>query len=301
MSFLVTGGAGFIGSNIVEKLVSDGKQVTVIDNFHTGNMENLSKVKVNLLRESVSEIGKLKFDKPDAIFHQGVYSSSPMYKENPVLTGKAVEDFVNLLEYARKNDVPIVFASSSSIYNGLCAPQKEDMIPLVKDFYSEARYAMERVAELYTKFYGMKIAGLRYFSVYGPHEKSKGKYANLVSQFLWAMLENKTPVIYGDGEQLRDFVHVSDVVNANLLAAEKRTSGIFNVGTGKSASINHLLTILNKKLGTNIEATHIQNPVKNYVDKTQADTNKSKKDLGFEAKVSLEDGIEKLIDYYRKG
>ncbi len=142
----------------------------------------------------------------------------------------------------------------------------------------------------------MKIIGLRYFSVYGPHEKSKGKYANLVSQFLWAMMEGKQPVIYGDGAQTRDFTYVEDVVRANLLAMKSDVNfGIYNVGTGKTYTLNQLVGILNQKLGILLSPQYVENKIKNYVQATLADTAKAKKELGFEAKISLEEGIDRLI------
>ncbi len=303
MKVVVTGGAGFIGSNIVERLVSEGHDVIVVDNFHTGNKANLSAVvdKVELINSNAGEFFESYNEKVDAIIHDGIYSSSPMYKENPELTAKAYSDFIQLLEYTRKHDVgKVVYASTSSIYNGHKPPHKEDMVPFIKDFYTEARYAMDRVGILYHKLYGFNVVGLRYFSVYGPHEEYKGRYANLVSQFLWALMRDEQPVIYGDGRQTRDFTYVSDVVEANVLALNKTVSGIFNVGTGRSISIHDLVGLLNSKLGKDIEPKYVENPISNYVYTTQADTLKAEKELGFKAKVSLEEGVEKLIQYYRE-
>ena len=228
----------------------------------------------------------------------GVYSTSPLYKENRLLTAKALEEFINILEYCTKNGTRLVFASSSSLYNGVTPPHREDAQINVTDFYSEARLAMERVATLYHQLYGTKIIALRYFSVYGPHEEAKGKYANLITQFLWAMMKNEAPVVYGDGSQTRDFVFVSDIVEANMLAMKSPLEfGIFNVGTGRSVSINGMIEILNNKLGTKLLIKYVENKVKNYVAHTQADTLLTKTKLGFSAKTSLEEGIEKLIEY----
>ena len=145
----------------------------------------------------------------------------------------------------------------------------------------------------------MKVIGLRYFSVYGPHEKSKGKYANLISQFLWNLQKDESPVVYGDGTQTRDFIYVDDVIEANMLAMDsERRFGIFNVGTGRSITVNEMVDLLNKKLGKNIKPRYIENPLRNYVQHTLADTSKAEKELGFKAKTSLEQGIDKLIEYY---
>ena len=301
MEVLVTGGAGFIGSNIVERLVSEGHSVTVIDCLNTGSENNLAGVrdKIEFIRGNSGDIEKLASGKKfDTILHQGVYSTSPLYKENRSLTAKALEEFISVLEYCTKNKTRLVFASSSSLYNGITPPHREDAQIKVTDFYSEARLAMERVATLYHQLYGTKIIALRYFSVYGPHEEAKGKYANLVTQFLWAMMKGQPPVVYGDGKQTRDFVFVSNIVEANLLAMKSQLEfGIFNVGTGRSVSINEMIEILNRQLGTSFEPQYVENKVKNYVAHTQADTSFTKSKLGFSAKVSLEEGIGKLIEY----
>ncbi len=301
MQTVVTGGAGFIGSHICDSLLKEGNKVTCLDNFHTGNMVNIEHNIKNsnfLLKKANSgDIHSLGLGKTDVIFHGGIPSSSPMYKENPPLVGTAISEFLSLLEFARKQESRVVFVSTSSLYNGLTPPHREDMLLKPADLYSEARIAMERLANLYSNLYGMSITGLRYFSVYGPREQSKGKYANLVSQFLWDMKDNKSPVIYGDGSQSRDFTYVSDVVNANLLAAKYNKSkfGIFNVGTGKSYSLNEVIKIINTQLKKDIKPTYIENNVKNYVAHTLADISKTKKELGFEAKVKLEEGIRNIL------
>jgi len=294
--FLVTGGAGFIGSNLVEKLV-ENNDIVVVDNLHTGSLENLKEFenKIKFINKSCGEITSEDIGEIDGIFHIGIYSSSPMYKEDRSLVGKAINDFLTILELARRENCKIVFASSSSIYNGNPVPWRENMNIKVTDFYTEARYAMERLADLYYQLHGIESIGLRFFSVYGPKEKYKGKYANLVSQFLWAMKKNETPVIYGDGEQRRDFIYVKDVVNACVLAMESNKIGVFNVGTGKDYSLNELIDILNDVLGKHIKPKYVENPIKNYVQNTKADTEKAKRELGFEHKYSLKEGIEKLI------
>ncbi len=300
--FVVTGGAGFIGSHIVHRLVAEGKPVTVIDNLFSGNEANLADIsgKIKFVKGNSGCISQVP-EKPEAIIHEGVYSSSPMYKENPFLTAKALEDMVGVLEYCRAKDCRLVFASSSSVYNGIEPPQKETARIKVTDYYTEARYGMERLAELYFRLYGVRTIALRYFSIYGEREQYKGKYANLISQFLWSMKKGEAPLVFGDGKQTRDFVYVEDVVDANLLAAKSRVRfGVFNIGTGREISINDMIGILNSKLGTNIAAQYKENTIKNYVARTQADTSKAEKKLGWKAKISLEDGIGKLVQHYSK-
>jgi UDP-glucose 4-epimerase len=194
MDILITGGAGFIGSNLVEVLAKE-HQITVLDNFHTGSMENLKSLqkKIRVLEGSCNDCLSLDL-KPDLIFHLGIPSSSPMYKENPLLVGEAINGMVAVMELARRNgSQKVVFASSSSLYNGVPIPHREDAAIPVSDFYTEARLAVERVAELYYRLYNLDYAGLRFFSVYGPHEEAKKQYANMVTQFLWEMQADRQP------------------------------------------------------------------------------------------------------------
>ena len=296
MNVVVTGGAGFIGSNLVSGLIKE-HDVTVLDNLHIGSDDNLKDVRseITFINDSSGNIGnRLSNSDIDAIFHLGIPSSSPMYKENPMLVGSAINDAISVFEFAKKMDAKVVFASSSSLYNGLPTPNREDMDVMVADYYAEARLGIERIAELYHKLYGISVVGLRFFSVYGPHERAKGIYANIVSQFLWEMQDGRIPVIYGDGEQTRDFIFVGDVVRACILAMEKDVSGAFNVGTGVSHSFNDVVVALNGVLGTDIEPQHIDNPVKNYVAHTLADLTKVKAALGFRSEYSLEEGIREI-------
>ena len=295
MKALVTGGAGFIGSNLVEALIDDN-EVTVLENMQTGSMDNLKSVQkdIKFIKGSCNDCLDLGLE-PEIIFHLGIPSSSPMYKKNPFLVGEAINGMVAIMELARKSEAKkVVFASSSSLYNGVPTPHREDATILVKDYYTEARLAIERIAELYNQLYGIDYAALRFFSVYGPHELAKGSYANMISQFLWTMQEGKAPVIYGDGTQTRDFTFVKDVTSAMITAAGEGT-GVFNLGTGKSYSFNYVADLLNEKLGTSLKPVYKENPIKNYVKDTLADTSKMKEHLGFEAKWSLEEGLDETM------
>jgi len=294
LKIIVTGGCGFIGSNLVERLVKDGCSVVIFDNLHTGRLENLKGLNVEFFNEPYSKISNL-VPNADVVFHLGIPSSSPMYKENPRLVGEAINDAIEIFKYAKKTECKVVYASSSSIYNGNKIPYREDMPVYVTDFYTECRYAIERLAKLYNILYGVKSVGLRFFSIYGPRETYKGRYANIVSQFLWAMQKDESPIIFGDGTQTRDFTHVYDVVDALTLAWKKDFEcEIFNVGTGVAYSFNEVVELINKILEKKIKPIYKPNPIKNYVYHTLADTTKAEKMLGFKAKISLEEGLTSL-------
>ena len=297
---IVTGGAGFIGSNLVSALAKDNS-VTVIDNMHTGTEANLAEdIKnnnVRLIKADSKDISKANVN-PDYIFHLGMYSSTPMYKEDNHRVDEVVEGAVSVFKYSIEKNAKTVFISSSSLYNGLQMPYSEDLMPKVTDFYTEARYYVERMAELYTNLYNLDATGIRLFSVYGKREENKKQYANLVTQFIWALRDGQPAVIYGDGSQTRDFTNASDVVRAAILASSYKGYGIFNVGTGKSYSLNDTVKKINELSGKELKVQYIPNKINNYVAHTLADTRKSKEKLGFEAKINLNDGITELLNHY---
>ena len=292
---LITGGAGFIGSNLVNSLYRDN-DIVVLDNLHTGKKDNLKSAidgGVKFVKGDAKDIAKIKGEF-DYVFHLGIYSASPMYRDNPNLIGEVIQGMTNVLEYCKKSGSTLVFASTSSIYNGIEPPHTESVIPGVTDFYTEARIACERLGKLYSKLYDINVAAMRFFSVYGYNDAGKGKYANLVTQFMLSMLKEEKPVIYGDGEQRRDFIFVSDVVDALLRASATKGFGVYNAGTGKNYSLNEAVEKLQRITGRKIKPKYIKMPVKNYVMVTQADTSKSKKELGFSAKINLDMGMKLL-------
>jgi len=302
MRLIVTGGCGFIGSNLVERLVKEDHEVKVFDNLHTGNLKNLEGIlkEKDIFTKTLSgPYSSMEDLVPNAkvIFHLGIPSSSPMYKEDRHYFGWAINDMIDVLEYCKKYNAKLILASSSSLYNGNIGPYTEDMTIKVTDFYTECRYSMERLCQLYNELYGLNIVAMRFFSVYGPKETFKGKYANMVSQFLWMIRNRVTPVIYGDGTQTRDFIHVSDVVQALILVMEKDFPKfeVFNVGTGIAKSFNDVIDILNDLLGTKIKPKYVENPIKNYVPDTLANTKKAEDLLGFKAKLTLREGIETIL------
>lgn len=301
MKVLITGGAGFIGSNLAKELVKE-HEVVVLDNFNTGRLSNLASIidNIGIVECSCNSINAFSHDpllkNIDIIYHLGIPSSSPMYKSNPGLVGNAINGMIQIFQFAKANDVSkVIFASSSSLYNECNIPSSEDMDIKVTDFYTEARLCIERIAELYSNMFSIKSVGLRLFSVYGPNENSKGIYANMVSQFMWSIRDNKSPVVYGDGRQTRDFVFVEDVVNIFKMAMKLNVKyDIINVGTGIMYSFNDIIKILNAKMNIDVEPIYIEMPITNYVRETLADTSRLDK-LGYECKYSLEQGIDMIL------
>ena len=298
---LVTGGAGFIGSNIANTLKKEltDSEVLVLDDLSIGTSSNLSKG-VKFIQGSVMDyelVRRLSFG-CDYIFHDAAKSSSPMFRDDPRI-GVEVNTigFMNVMEAAKRNNVKkVIYASSSSIYNGLSMPFKENQVIAPKTFYESSFYCREILAKSYYLENGIPSIGLRYFSVYGPNERHKGKYANNISQFLWDMAKGNSPLIYGNGNQTRDFTMVHDVVQANLLAMRAdKEFGIFNVGTGIQTSFNQVIEIIDKKLGSEIRPTYIHNPIKNYVQDTLADISNTKSELGYKPHWTVESGIEFLV------
>lgn len=304
MKVLVTGGCGFIGSHIVEELSKKGFNVTVLDDLSLGSLDNIKGLDVKFVRGDSESVATFN-ERFDVILHNGIPSSSPMYKADPYLTVKAVRGAMSVLEYAKKNRSKVVLASTSSIYNGNPIPWREDMKIMVTDYYTEARFYCERLCELYAYLYSVESVSLRYFSVFGEKEEHKKGYANVLTQMLWSALKGKEFVIYGDGTQARDLIYVKDVVEANIKAIEfsDYTSNIkfevFNVGSGVSYSFNDMAKLI-KASGLNIKLTYKENPITNYVQHTLADTSKSRQLLKFSPRYKVEEVLPRLIEYYRK-
>ena len=294
---VVTGGAGFIGSNLV-KSIYKSNEVAVVDSMRTGKESNLPRAAIGkgfkLFKDDARNIG-LHCSDSEIIFHMGSYSSSKIYDEKPSLVGETLSVMTSVLEYARRYDSAVVLASSSSVYNGIAPPHKEDAVLRVRSLSGEANIASERLGEIYSEMYGMNITAMRLFSVYGFGETSKGEYANPVSQFIWAVKARRHPLIYGDGSQRRDFVFVSDVVEALKKAVGYKGFGIFNVGTGQNFSLNELLEKIYRQYGSEVKARYADIPVKNYLVETLADTTKASEVLGFRAEISLDQGISMLL------
>lgn len=300
MKYLVTGGAGFIGCNTALWLRREGHQVIAVDDLSLGIRDNLGAVRLE--RGDVRDRSFVDWvsGDVDGILHEAAKSSAPMFSPDPREgIDVNVNGFTNVMEAARRRDIPVVYASTSSLYSRCPPPHNESQQVVPGSFYEMSMLAREGIARVYAELYGLCVVGLRYFSVYGPREQHKGRYANNVSQFLWEMVKGGRPVLYGDGSQTRDFTYVDDVVEANILAMRSKLKGeVINIGTGVSHSFNQVVEMLNAALGTRIAPQYVENPLRNYVAHTLADTSKAERLLGFRAKTGLEEGIRKTVKYY---
>ncbi|MDY6776619.1 MAG: SDR family NAD(P)-dependent oxidoreductase [Candidatus Nanohaloarchaea archaeon] len=306
MKALVTGGAGFIGSNLALELVERGHDVRVLDDLYLGTVENLEPARdeIDFMEGDVRDRDTVRqaCRDVDVVFHDAARSSAPMHKEDPVEGADVnVLGFINVMEEARNGDVDrVVYASTSSMYGSVDPPHSENMGEKPVNLYSASKMSRELYAEVYHTLYDVDVVGLRYFSVYGPRERSKGRFANLVSQFMWKMMDGERPEIWGDGSRTRDFTYVKDIVRGNILAAESGVSGeVINLGTGEETRMDELVDKLNRELGTDIDPEFVENPQEYPVERTKADSSKAEKLLGWEPEVDIDEGIHRTAEFYR--
>ncbi len=292
MKILVTGGAGFVGSNIAMELQTQGHEVVVMDDFSSGNFNNLIGFKGDVISEDMYEF--MPADQYfDAIFHQAAITDTTIMDQKLMMEVN-VEAFKNLLYFARENNIPkVIYASSAGTYgNGKC-PMKESAKTKPENVYGFSKLIMDNVAMKFAKHNkDITIVGLRYFNVYGPGEYYKGKTASMMFQLYNQMVAGKRPKIFKHGEQERDFVYIKDVVKANMCAFKNaKKSCVVNVATGKPRDFNDVVKCLNKGLKTDYKAQYINNPYPFYQLKTQADMTKAKELIKYTAGYSLEKGI----------
>lgn len=304
---LVTGGAGFIGSNCCNILARGGHEVIAFDDFSLGAERNLD-AGVRMVRGDVRDAGALDAVGPvEHVIHLASASSAPMFADD--LVGSAENNIighVQVMEYARRHGVQkMLYASTSSMYGDNPIPLSEDQHVEPPNFYAVTKHAQEELSHVHHRVYGTELIGFRFMSVYGPHEEHKGRFANLVSQFIWGIEQGKPPVLYGDGTQTRDFVNVQDVVAAfqHALGSEKRFgSAIFNVGTTHAVSLIDLTDIINASMGTDLKPVLVPNPITSgYIKNQQADLTKINRELGYQPSVSLEEGIREIVALRRQG
>ena len=304
---LVTGGAGFIGSHIVERLVAEQYQVRVVDNLCTGNLENLSHVSsaIEFFQCDINETDTLEeaMNGVQVVFHQAALASVPLSVEKPHEVNQAcVNGTLNLLNVAKNQGVKkLVYAASSSCYgNNPYAAKRETDTLMTLSPYAAAKLAGEFYCQSFFHSFGLETVGIRYFNVFGPRQDPDSPYSAVIPLFITWMLNGVSPTVYGDGLQSRDFTFVQNVVDANLLAATTDGIGgrVFNAANGKSVDLLTLIQLLNKYLGTQIDPVH-REPRVGDVRESLADINSAMKELGYEPRVGFEDGLKRSIDYYR--
>ncbi len=307
-TFLVTGGAGFIGSHIAETLVGRGDKVRVLDNLSTGFLSNL-----DAIRDRIEFVEGDLVDAPlvaevvegvDCIFHQAALASVPRSVEAPLDTNAAcVTGTVTLLDAARRAGVRrLVYASSSSVYGDQpTSPKRETDLPAPISPYGAAKLAAEHYCRAFTSTYGFETVSIRYFNVFGPRQDPNSPYSAVIPLFITAMLSGKRPVIYGDGRQSRDFTFVANVVHANLLAADAPDAAgrVLNAANGLSINLLELLDALNEFLGTEVKPEH-EPPRPGDIRESMADITQARELLGYEPQVDFHEGLRRSIDYYRQ-
>lgn len=300
---LVTGGCGFIGSNFCNIMVKKGHDVTAFDNLYLGVEANLNPevkfVKGDVRNRVELESAGMDFD---YILHLAGSSSAPMFEDG---LREAMENNIighlDVLNFARDIKAKkVLFASTSSIYGNNPTPLTEDQFVVPPNFYSVTKHAQEETSIVYSKKYNLEIIGFRFMSVYGLNEGHKKTFANVLSQFIWEMAQDRPAILYGDGTQERDFTNVKDIVQGIELAMftdKKYGFNVFNIGTATAVSLVDLVTKINKALGKNIPPQLIENPIKSGYIKTQlAGIDKISNELGYKPSVSLEDGIQEIVD-----
>jgi UDP-glucose 4-epimerase len=298
---IVTGGAGFIGSNLAKALAEDN-DVVVIDDLSTGKIENLADLDVLFLKGTINDSDLLRaaFEGADCVFHLAAVASVKKSIEDPLKTNKVgIDGTLNLLVAARDAGVRrVILASSAAIYgDSPKLPKSEDMIPYPKSPYAISKLTGEHYGRVFQELYGLESVSLRYFNVFGPKQDPSSEYSGVISRFVSALLEGKQPVIYGDGEQTRDFVYVDDVVKANILAIHG-ACGIFNIACEKSISLNELAKLMGKILDLEVRPRY-EVARSGDIKHSLADISKARK-LGYYPDNSVEDGLRETIRWFRE-
>ena len=288
---LITGGLGFIGSYIADELI-DGNEVLIIDNKSTGKVENLQNINHENLTLIEKDLNDADLDDlltdVDYVFHLAAMASVPLSIENPLeCVENNMDATIKLINACKNNNVKkIIFSSSSSVYgDNTNIPLKESEYPLPKSPYAASKASGELFLKTYYEAYGLNYISLRYFNVFGPKQDKNSQYAAVIPNFITALLEGEQPIIYGDGEQTRDFIYIRDVVNANIKAAESDYNGIINVASGEKTTINELYKIISETLGSDIEPKYLPER-KGDIKHSLADVNNMKK---IDYKVNLND------------
>lgn len=305
--FLVTGGAGFIGSNICKKLVSQGCFVRVIDNLLTGKKSNLAAVsdKIEFLKADMGDetAARAAMKDIDVVLHQGALPSVPRSVDDPAETHRhCVDATFTLLLTARDAGVKrFVYAASSSAYGDTpTLPKTETMLPMPLSPYAAAKLFGEYYCSVFSGVFGLETISLRYFNVFGPNQDPASQYAAVIPAFVTSILKDQPPTIYGDGEQSRDFTYIDNIVEANLLAARARqTAGqVINIACGQAVTVNEIIDMINKSLGKSVKPTYTD-PRPGDVKHSLADIALAQNLIGYKPTVQFKDGLKLAIDWYR--
>jgi len=305
---IVTGGAGFIGSHIAEELLKLEAKVIIIDDLSSGRIQNINYLSTignpEFIQGSISDIRLLKkcFSGSDYVFHLAAIASVPQSIDNPLISNEVnVVGTLNVLLTAKENNVKkVVFSSSCALYGDTTdLPLRENLLPNPLSPYAVTKLAGEYYCQVFKKVYGLDTVCLRYFNVYGPRQDPNSAYAAVIPLFIKMVLSGESPVIFGDGEQTRDFVFVKDVVSANILGVASDASGIFNIGTGKSVTLNRLTERIIKLCGQNLEIVHGQ-PRVGDVRHSFGDVSKAEI-FGFKPEYNLDNGLIETIVGLKNG
>jgi len=299
---VVTGGAGFIGSHLAEEVARRGYHVIILDDLSTGKVENiedlLDKDNVEFIKGSITDPPLLQelFRGVDYVFHQAAIPSVPRSIENPQASHEVnVSGTLNVLLAARENSVKkVIYASSSSVYGDIpTLPKREDMVPHPLSPYAVTKLAGEYYCQVFHQVYELPTVCLRYFNVYGPRQDPNSQYAAVIPRFIKRALEGNPPIIFGDGEQTRDFTFVKDAVEASILAAESDARRLFNIAQGESITINELAKLIISIVGKNMEPIH-QEPRPGDIRHSLADISRARA-FGYEPRCSLQEGLRETI------
>jgi len=305
---VITGGAGFIGSNIARKLYAENK-VTILDDLSTGHIENIQSMldeeKIDFVKGSITDLSLVQdvFSDTDIVFHEAAIPSVPRSVDDPIRSNNAnINGTLNVLVAARDNNVQkVVYASSSSVYgDSPSLPKHEEMTPNPLSPYAVNKLAAEYYCQVFTGVYGLKTVALRYFNVFGPYQDPAGAYAAVIPKFIDLISQGKSPIIYGDGSQSRDFTFIDNVVQANIKAAENPDiSGVFNAACGTKITVNDLAKELMNIIGREVDIIY-KPPRTGDILHSLADSSKAKNSFGYEPTVSINDGLKETVEWFQK-
>jgi UDP-N-acetylglucosamine/UDP-N-acetyl-alpha-D-glucosaminouronate 4-epimerase len=305
---LVTGGAGFIGSHLVDALLQRGDLVRVLDDFSTGSWENLDadRDRLEIIEGDITDPSTVRaaMRGVEVVYHEAALASVPRSVANPMATHRVcVDGTLQILLAARDAKVRrVVYAASSSAYgNSIRLPKSENDPTAPLSPYAAAKLAGENYCAAFSEVYGLETVRLRYFNVFGPRQTPDSPYAAVIPLFMQALTTNRSPTIHGDGEQSRDFTFVADVVQANLLAAAAPgvNGRVYNVACGRRTSLLELIALLNSLLGTNIAPNHAA-PRLGDVKHSQATIERAREDLGYRPKTDMKEGLRRCLDWWRR-